>query len=420
MKNRIYKAICLLTCAIITLSSVCIPTMAKEEASANSAGIMTSVYGYKLNDYIIDYGVVSSPSIDGFFDINDTKSTSDVGGIIYADLVDFNKNNCPFLVIYLLDKNSANFEVHILGYDNEKTSAELIGVISKPYNEIPLNCSGEFNIGHDDKKCYISYKEYQDHMLVNSQYYTVIDNDAIMYIKSPTGVNDVGIVDFNQAYSHSSMDISYYNKTLGLFFKKLKDTTADSVTHEDISERLSNDDEALLEDALAKAVNYCDFDISRFKSMAEYRQAMDHTTNSDRFYLISNMYSLGEEIYYVRFSTDRSFYNYALFRKSDSAPDGYQLLKVRTDCIPLSDIELAKIYDEYRRSTLLLKKSRHSLELERAPKNNSNKASIPKIDVEKKIDSGLRTPLALIGGGISLAILVAVWIILIRINKDEG
>ena len=215
------------------------------------------------------------------------------------------------------------------------------------------------------------------------------------------------------------MDLSFYNKTLGEFFKKLKDTTADSVTLEDICERLDSDEEARLEDALAKAVNYCDFDISRFKYMAEYRSAMDYTNNSDRFYLISNMYSLGEEIYYVRFSTDRSYYNYALFRRSDSAPDGYQLLKVRTDCIPLSDVELTKIYDEYRRNTLLMKKSRNKLELAKAQKEPETKINIPKVEIEKKVSSDLRVPLALVGGGVALGVLVIVWIILLKIKKDE-
>lgn len=411
MKLGMYKVLCLLTSVVVALSSVSFGVFAHDN---NENGIMSSVYGYKLNDYLYDYGVVSSDNAGGFIAFDNADLTDRNGGVIYADLIDFNNNGVPILVIYLMDKNSQCFEVHIFGFDREKAQAELIGIISKSYSEIADGISGEFNIGYNDNKKYISYKTYKDQVLQKSEYYTVIGNDAFMYIKPPAGVEDIGILDFNNSYVHSSMDISSFNKTLGQFFKKLKDDTADSVTQEDISLRLSPDDEALVEDALAKAVNYCDFDISRFKSMAEYKSAMDYTTNSDRFYLISNMYSLGDEIYYVRFSTDRSFYNYALFRRSDSAPDGYQLLKVRTDCIPLSDIELEKIYETYKRSTLLMKPSRHKIDLLKGERLNSNE-----FNGETKVPSSLRKPIAYIGGGFALIALIAVWIILIKMNKDN-
>ncbi len=412
MKTGMYKMLCLLTSAVVALSSVSFGAFAKED---NENGIMSSVYGYKLNDYLYDYGVVSSHDTNGFIGLNDTELTDENGGVIYSDLIDFNNNGVPVLVIYLMDKNSECFEVHLFGFNKEKAEAELIGIISKSYSEIADGISGEFNIGYNDDKKYISYKTYKNQVLQKSEYYTVIGNDAFMYIKQPAGVEDVGILDFNNSYIHSSMDISLYNKTLGMFFKKLKDDTADSVTQEDISLRLSPDDEALVEDALAKAVNYCDFDISRFKSMAEYKSAMDYTTNSDRFYLISNMYSLGDEIYYVRFSTDRSFYNYALFRRSDSAPDGYQLLKVRTDCIPLSDIELEKIYNEYKRSTLLMKPARGKLDLLRGEKV----FNISSDDTQNKVSSNLRKPVAYIGGGFALVALIAVWVILIKMKDNK-
>lgn len=411
MKLGMYKVLCLLIAIMVALSSVSFGAFADD----NKNGIMSSVYGYKLNDYLYDYGVVSSDNSGGFIGYDNTDLTDKNGGVIYADLIDFNNNGVPVLVIYLMDKNSQCFEVHIFNFDSEKAQAELIGIISKSYSEIGDGISGEFNIGYKDNKKYISYKTYKEQVLQKSEYYTVIGNDAFMYIKQPAGVEDTGILDFNNLYLHSSMDISSYNKTLGQFFKKLKDDTADSVTQEDISLRLSPDDEALVEDALAKAVNYCDFDISRFKSMAEYKSAMDYTTNSDKFYLISNMYSLGDEIYYVRFSTDRSFYNYALFRRSDNAPDGYQLLKVRTDCIPLSDIELEKIYETYKRSTLLMKPSRGKLDLLKGEKV----FSISENDTQNKVPSSLRKPIAYIGGGFALIALIAVWVILIKMNKEN-
>lgn len=415
MRLRLHKAVCLITVFVISIAFCVIPV------SAQNNGIMASVYGYALNDYISNYGVVSTAVNNECFAMGDEAYMSPNGGIVYADFIKFNENDIPFMVIFLADKNKMCCEVHILRYDDEAKETELIGVISKPYDTIEENFCGEFNIGHFDGKSYISYKTYENHSLINSEYYTVIGNNAFMYVKSPEGISDIGIMDFNSRYFHSGMDLSNYNNTLGAFFKKLKDDTADSVTHEDISERLTLEEEEKLEDALSKAVNYCDFDISRFKSMAEYRVAMDNITNSDRFYLITNMYSLGEEIYYVRFSTDRSFYNYTLLRRSDSVENGYQLLKVRTDCIPLSDFELENIYNTYKRNTLLMKKTKIPLKLEKETKLDKPlfNFNLPKINIEKKLSESSKIPAALIGGGICLAILIAVWIILIKIYDDK-
>jgi len=417
LRSRLHKIICLFTVFVILLGMNISPSAA---AISDLDGIMSSAYGYALNDYIFRYGVAATATPGEAFAAGDEAYMSPNGGVVYADLVDFDSEQNPFLLIYLIDKQKSSAEVHILSYDAHKKNVDEIGVISKEYGSIPANCAGEFNIGYDNGKSYISYKYYNNQILVHSEYYTVIDSDAFMYVKSPTGISDTGIMDFNCNYFHSNMDISYYNKTLGNFFKKLKDTAADSVTHTDISQILDKNEEARLEDALAQAVYYCDFDISRFKSMAEYKLAMSKVTNSDKFYLITNMYSLGEEIYYVRFSTDRSFYNYTLLRRSDAAPNGYQILKVRTDCIPLSDYELESIYDTYKRSTLLLKKASEPLKLSENEdeKKSEFKLNLPKMDIEKVVPKHMKTPLALIGGGIALAVLIAVWIILMKMNKD--
>lgn len=417
MRNRLHKIICLFTVFVILLGMNISPSAAEVKSPD---GIMASAYGYALNDYIFKYGIAATSTPGESFAAGDETYMSANGGVVYADLVDFDSDKNPFLVIYLIDKPKNAAEVHILSYDAQKKKVAETGVISKEYSSIPANCTGEFNIGYDSGKSYISYKCYNNQILVHSEYYTVIGSDAFMYVKSPTGISDTGIMDFNCNYFHSNMDISFYNKTLGDFFKKLKDTAADSVTHTDISQNLDKNEESMLEDALAEAVYYCDFDISRFKSMAEYKLAMSRITNSDKFYLITNMYSLGEEIYYVRFSTDRSFYNYTLLRRSNAAPNGYQILKVRTDCIPLSDYELESIYDTYKRSTLLLKKASEPLKLAESKEEEKHefKLNLPKMDIEKVVPKHMKAPFALIGGGLALAVLVAVWIILMKMNKD--
>lgn len=424
MKCRLHRIVCLLTVFVVLFGINISPSFAakKESESQNMTGIMSSAYGYALNDLISNYGVVSTAEKGEVFAAGDEAYMYPGGGVVYADLIDFNQDNNPCLVVYLVDKIARKCEVHIMRFDKETKEVQEIGVISKPYDIIAPGESGEMSIGYDEGKSYISYKHYKNQVLQYSEYYTVIGNDAFMFVKTPTGISDTGIMDFNSEYFHSNMDISYYNKTLGDFFKKLKDTTADSVTLEDISQNLEKDDESLVEDALSKAVGYCDFDIARFKSMAEYKQAISIATNSDKFYLITNMYSLGEEIYYVRFSTDRSFYNYTLLRKSDSAENGYQILKVRTDCIPLSDYELQNIFETYKRSTLLMKKSSDSLKLSKKTSEGDEegfKLDIPKIQVEKFIPKQFKFPIVLVGGGLALAVLLAVWIIIMRINKDD-
>ncbi len=424
MKCRLHRIVCLLTVFVLLLCTNILPSFAskKEAESQNMTGIMSSAYGYALNDLISTYGVVSTAQKGEAFPAGDEAYMYPSGGVVYSDLIDFNQNNNPCLVVFLLDKINSTCEVHILSFDKETKEVQEIGVISKPYDSIAPDECGEMCIGYDNGKSYISYKHYKNQVLEYSEYYTVIGNDAFMFVKTPTGISDTGIMDFNSKYFHSNMDISYYNKTLGDFFKKLKDTAADSVTLEDISQNLSKDDESLVEDTLSKAVVYCDFDIARFKSMAEYKKAISIATNSDKFYLITNMYSLGEEIYYVRFSTDRSFYNYTLLRKSDSAENGYQILKVRTDCIPLCDYELENIFDAYKRNTLLMKKSSDSLKLTKNKSDDDKEAfklDIPKIEVEKFIPKQFKFPIILIGGGLALAALLAVWIIIMRMNKDD-
>ena len=129
------------------------------------------------------------------------------------------------------------------------------------------------------------------------------------------------------------------------------------------------------------------------------------------------MYNLGDEIYYVRFSTDKSYYNYALLRRSDTVENGYQILKISTDCIPLADVELKQLKEEYSRNTLLYKKTKGSLKLQKKVKQEGEPEApqitkAPKILIEKMIDSRMRLPAACIGGGIAIALLTILWVFL--------
>ena len=152
------------------------------------------------------------------------------------------------------------------------------------------------------------------------------------------------------------------------------------------------------------------------------QNALNVEPNGDRFYLISEAYNLGDEIYYVRFSTDRSYYNYALLRRSDMADNGYQILKVRTDCIPLSDRELKQIKADYDRNTLLYKKSKGTLKLSKTSKYDdsdglSEPTKAPAIHIEKSLKSSTRLPAVCLGGGIAIALLTVLWVYLYSDNN---
>lgn len=377
---------------------------------------MSASYGYTVNDMIFEYGAMKTDFPGGEFT---DPAGGDIapGGIVYADLISFDEGRNPYLTVFTANSDTRCAEAHIFSYNAEDHVTEKIAEISKPYYSIESFRTGEFCIGYSGAKPYIAYKEYENGAPVLSEVYTVIDGAAYMYVNAPAGAGETGIMSFNRAYFRSGIDISDYNKSLDTFFTKLKNTAADSVTYEDIAERLSADDENAVEGALAKAVNYNYFDISWYKSMEEYRQALDIKTCSDRFYLITNMYDLGDEIYYVRFSTDRSFYNFTLLRRTPSAEGGYQILKVATDCIPLSDSELRAIKEEYSRNTLLFKKASGSLRLKSAAETAAAEIGLPQLEIGKIFDEKIKAPAALLGGGISLALLTILWFILL--SDDE-
>ena len=86
--------------------------------------------------------------------------------------------------------------------------------------------------------------------LVHADYYTVIDGDAFEYVNAPQVLSETGVMDFSSEYFHPNVDVSHYNQNIGNFFDKLKNSAADSVTYEDIAERLSDEDEHQIDQAV--------------------------------------------------------------------------------------------------------------------------------------------------------------------------
>ena len=381
MKNRIFRFLSAFCAAVIAMSCLTFSSVSADEP----VGKMSAVYAYVLNDYLFTYGAMKTENAgDSFRDNGD--GTYAPNGIVYSEIINFDANENPYLVIFLADAGYSTASCHVWKYDEEKEKADRIAILDINYTQLTGGQVGVFSIGSNEAKHYIIYSLYENDTLMHTDYYTVIDGDAFEYVNAPQVISESGVIDFSSSYFHPGVDISQFNRHIEKFFDSLKNAAADSVTYEDIAD---------------------------YSSMDEYRKALVAEPNGDRFYLISEAYNLGDEIYYIRFSTDRSYYNYALLRRSNDAENGYQLLKVRTDCIPLSDRELKQIKTDYDRNTLLYKKAQGSLKLLRTSKySDSEKTKEPIFNIEKIMHSSTRLPAVCIGGGVAIAMLTILWVYL--------
>lgn len=415
LKNRIFCALSVFCSIAITLS--CLTFSTGNVSADEPVGKMSSVYAYVLNDYLFEYGAMHTENAGDTF-TDDGSGDYAPSGVIYGDIVNFDANENPYLVIFFASAGDKTASCHIWKYNESLEEAERAASLDVDYTALTDGRVGVFSLGTTDEKRYITYKLYENESLVSTDYYTAINGEAFKYVNAPQVASEVGVMDFSATYFHSGIDISHYNKTINDFFDDLKNSAADSVTFEDIAERLSDEDEADIESVLKSAVSLDNFDIASYTSMNDYRAAVGVPQNNDRFYLISEAYNLGDEIYYIRFSTDRSYYNYALLRRSDDAENGYQILKVRTDCIPLSDRELRQIKDDYVRNTLLYKEAKGTLKLCKEADEQQSPAPTkePTLKINKLFSGRMRLPAVCIGGGIAVALLTVLWVYLYSDN----
>ena len=411
LKLRLYKLLCLLCVFSLFTTILPAPSFA-DEVSGKTA----SVYGYALNAEMFHHGVMSTP-YPGAAVANYANGGLYPSGVIYADIINFDKNNAPYLVVFRADPVNACVVANVYGYD-EKTSAvvEIVSLI-KGYSNDPL-VTGQFCLGYNGNNRYIIYNEYYNGVKSLSEYYTVIGHTPFRYVCSPDYAQEIGIASFNCFALLPETDISNYNKQLDDFFSGLKNSAGDSITYEDISETVVKDEEEKIENVLTYAANFNYLEIGDYPTLDEYNVSLATPDTDNTFYLITNLYDLGEEIYYVRFATNHSFYNHAILRRTDKLEDGYQLLSVRTDSIPLSDVELEAIKEVYTHNKLLMKKSDRS----KMTDKKATKAKI--IDVDKKIEVPkvvkpiTKKAAALIGGGICLLLFVLLWIYMASSDDD--
>ena len=355
-----------------------------------------------LNDEMLRYGVLSTEECGGYLDV-DCGADIYPGGIIYGDIIDFDNSESPYLVIFRADSSRGCVSADIYKFDETQKVSSLVSIISKGYN-VGEGVWGEMTVGYNNEKRYIVYNEYKDGEKIRSEFYTVIDGTAFVLVSPPAYAEETGVLSFKNTLLHPEVDISVYNKYLCDFFYELKDDAAKSVTYEDISDMLSEKEEERIEGVMSGAAKFSSFDIGNYSNISEYKDALKEPDADNIFYSITHLYDLDRQLYYVRFATEKSFYNYAILRRTPTVEEGYQILSVRCDCIPLSDIELENAIDAYTHNKLVYKKA-HGKITEKQQKQSGEKP----IRMSKPISADVRKPIAFIGGGICLVLFVIFW-----------
>lgn len=414
MKQRLYRILCLLCVFSVIASGIVLPAEA-ESATGDVVGKMASVYGYALNDVMSEKGVITTENPGDSCIISDGEYPD---GVMYADIVNFDNNENPYLVIFSADSSEEVVTAHIYGYDEDKQESVQVAALSKKYNTDP-GVVGQFCLGRSNESRYIIYKEYTYDKETNAEYYTVVNGTAFIYVNNPAYAESFPVVSFNSTALHPETDVSWYNAQLDEFFSDLKDASANSVTYTDISDNLSEREAGRIDTVLNTAAGFIRLDLGEYSDFEGYEEALKQADTDSKYYLLTHLYDLGDEIYYARFSTNHSFYNLALLRRSDAAPCGYQLLLSKTDSIPLSDIELTKLKDVYMHNKLVMKKAAGTIDLVSEPVIQFNKLDVKKpISIPAVLSRNVRKPAAYIGGGVGLVLMLILWVYMAS-GRDE-
>lgn len=402
MRETLYKLICVVSAFVVGVTSFALPVYADDEQWG-------SAYAYKLNDKMLECGTISTGSAGEFLPL-DTENGEYPQGVIYGDLVQFDNGQERCLVIFSSDSYRGCVSAEVYGYDVNSDTAVPITVISKGYN-VEDGVTREFALGYNSENRYIVIKEYRNRTKVSEEYYTVIDGTPFMCMQIPENVKTCGVLSYTRDGLYPIVDVSQYNSYLGQFFNGLKDTSAASVEYENILDNIAETEYDRLATVLRKTAGFGSFDIGNYSAMSDYSLAVKEHTEETQFNAITNVYDLGDEMYYVRYSTDRCFYNGTILRRSDAMADKYQILCVENDFIPFSDKALASLKETYSKNKLVLGKSLSSMELVEKPLFKINKLEFEKkFDVPQLLSPDVRKPAALIGGGICLAMLIFLWV----------
>ena len=310
MKKTLYRPMSLFCVLTMFLSMPVTYAEDKGEPWASS-------YAYTLNSAMMNCGVLSTQERGGYIDLSEGYPT----GVIYADMVKFTNDAEPCLIIVYSDGNNACISTDIYRYDKKDKKAEIITTVRKPY-AIGASQIGEIALAEGGDYRYLAYTEYEGELSVNEEYYTVIGNDAFRRVTPPQNKTLSGILSFKNTYLHPEVDVSYYNEPLSVFFSMLKDYAASNVTYEDILDNITSEERQRIGRVLSRTAGFTEvFDIGEYSTMSEYSLAVKRHDGEGVFNAITNVYKLGDELYYVRYSTDLCFYNGTVLRRSDKVTD---------------------------------------------------------------------------------------------------
>lgn len=405
MKYRLMR-LCAVLCAFFVCFSISVvPVSAGDNPWA-------SAFSHTLNNSIYQNKVLGTENPSDYITV-DCDTGEYPQGIIYADLMTFDNQTDPYMLIVRADSVRGAVSVEVYNYNPQNDTAELMTVISKGYN-IDSGIVRELAWGHNAERRYIVFSDYRDGGLISRECYTVFDGVMYRSVTEPKEVMLSGVVSFGRAYLHPETDVSYYNESLGMFFESMKNDVANEVEFENISDTTDRGEVDNLKLVLNKTAGFDTFDISDYDTMAEYSLAVKQHDGEAELNAITHIYDLGEELYYVRYSTDECYHNGAILRRTDAVIGGYQILMVNNDFIPFSQRELESITEKCLTNKLLLEKADSEIGAKDKPFFDIEK----KIDVPKVISSDLKLPIALIGGGVILGLFVVLSVIM-RKNDDE-
>ena len=294
---------------LFILSALCGVTAQETDENGRSG-----VYAGIVNDYLLTYGHVETDDRGGvIFD----QSEKTFNGVIYFEQIDFDRNQSPYLVIFLTEGRYRIAACHVWSYREGK--AERIAVIDK---KIPVtgDRSGEFGIGMKDGEKYITYTDYRNHQPEQTDYYIASKGEFLQFISEPEGVAVIGVADFGRGYFHPGIDASNGNRQLFHAFDELKRTVAGTSKYPNASAALEAEPLNRLRESITKTCS-----------------------NASEIKEVTNLYSLGNNFYYALFATDAALYNDVIFRYTDQMEEPFLILDVRLDTIPFIDTELGAL-----------------------------------------------------------------------------
>lgn len=411
MKKTIQKLVGIVCVFCVCFSFLIVPVSAGDTPWA-------SQFAYALNDTILNNGVISTETTGDYIGV-DCDAGQYPQGVIYADLMTFDNNSDPYLLIVRSDSGRGGVYVDVYEYDSVTDDAKLLAVLSKGYN-MDSDIVREIAWGHNNNRRYIVFNDYRNGENIHSEYYTVIDGVMYLSMSEPENTGLSGVISFGRTYLHPEVDVEYFNEHLSIFFSSLKDDSAEEIEYTNILDNISRDETDDLKIVLNKTAGFSTFDIADYDTMAEYALAVKAHDGEAELNAVTHVYDLGEELYYVRYSTDQCFYNGAVLRRTDAVLDHYQILLVKNDFIPFSQRETENIKETYLKNKLLLEKSEESVEVKDKPIIELSKLKIEKkLDVPQMISSDFKLPIALMGGGVLLGLFVVLCVIIGKNDDDK-